>query len=429
MKPRKFWSFIGASLFLCLGWLSSCQKPAQVSGQAAGQWCQVHPTEGATVLGAMDYNAGYSGIVAKVREGERLVFRSQFPRSRYLSIMVYDQDFMPVDAITDFEIAPSRGVNPFLPGNPRSGDAGEFEVQVLMDPPPEGDRPANTLYAGLANNGKKNKLFVLAYRVYLPDQGLGKRDQHPDASFGGVNPPQFRILDRNGNPYCPSQFQSRIYMSKIMLAILKLNQDLLKDPMKAMGEPQNPPIWINNASDQTQRESTVVPNDDTRYLALPVSDRFGELLVLRWKGSQTPQDTFTGKPFPKDYEMRYWSLSFDYVDLSRPLKVYAEKTVADVDVPMLLDGTRQIVIGFNGIERPNAVPPEQWVSVKMKEGMIIMRNILITEGYAGDFGKIPQGKIPKSFDQFTPGGVYCSTEEFAKNPNPGLSRAKLLFTK
>ncbi len=428
-KQRAGLGILGAAVFMSLA-IFSCQKRPELSGGSEA-WCELNLSDGNTAskLGAIDYNAGYSGIVSQAREGERLVLKGNFAKARYSSVMIYDRDFMPVDAITDFEIAPIKGVNPFGAGNPRQGELGEFEIQVLMTPPPARDRPANTLYAGIRNDGKKNDLFVLAYRVYLPDQGLGFRDHHPLARFGGVEPPKYKMIDQKGNPYCLNNAETKLNMSRVMLAILKLNQGLLADPMKYLGEPENPPQWINNASDQTQRENTFVPNDDTRYLALPVSNKFGELLVLRWKAAQTPEQTFLGEPFPKSYDLRYWSLSFNYIDLSRPLKVYAEKTLADVDVPVLPDGTRQVVIGFGGMEKPAAVAPEQWVSVKWKEGMIIMRNILITPGSAGDFGKIPAGKISRDWDQYTPGGVYCSVDEFAKNPEIGLDRAKLLPSK
>jgi hypothetical protein len=183
---------------------------------------------------------------------------------------------------------------------------------------------------------------------------------------------------------------------------------------------------MNNASRESRRENTYIPNDDTDYIATPVSGKFGELLVLRWRPARTPEETYIGNPFTESNDMRYWSLSFAYYDKDRWEKVLSEKTVADIDVPTLPDGSRQVVIGFGGMERPRAVSPEQWVSLKLKDYFIIMRNILVNPDYAGNFGRLPKGEIQIEYDRFTPGGVYCSVEEFSQNPDIALTRAELL---
>jgi len=408
---------------------AACKMSVQPAEEAGDGWCRMPLAAGdtATVLGAIDYNAGYNGLIAPVRKGERLVVHGRFPHARYASFMVYDEKLMAVDGLTDLDLVPVSGVNPFLPGADRSGqNLGEFEVQVRMEAAPAGQRPVNTLYAGLSHAGKPNHLMALAYRVYLPDQGLGFRDHHPLAVTGGVEAPRFKIFRGDGSSYCPNPLASRVRFGRLMLSILRANHDKLKDPARMLGEPHSPPVWLNNASFETQRQSTYVVNDDTRYLATPVSIKFGELLVLRWKAARTPEGTYLGRPFLADPEMRYWSISFNYLDPGRPLKVYGEKTVADVDAPTLPDGSRQIVIGFGGIPRPAAVPVEQWVSVRHAEGFLIMRNIRITPGYAGDFAKLAPGPIPLESDRFTPGGVYCSAAEFAHNPDLALGREQLL---
>jgi hypothetical protein len=416
------------SICLAFAFLGSCKKAVEISGPPSQTWCDFPMSRGNTAegLGMSDFNAGYNGFIAPVKPGEKVIVRGRFPHARYVSFTIYDQDFMFADKLSDFELVPVSGNNPFLPGVERNNDAGEFEIQVLMEKPPVGKRPANTLYAGTTNKGKPNKLFFLGYRVYLADKGYGFKDNNPLAAYGGVNPPKFQIIDQNGNAYCPDKSTMKKNAGRSALSILLANLGKLLNPSSVTGKPESPPVWLNNASADTQRANTYVGNDDTAYLALPVSNKFGELLVLRWKAAITPEQTFDGKPFPANYDMRYWSLSFNYIDHSRPLVIYAEKSIADINAPQLPDGTRQLVIGFGGIARPASVPQDQWVSVKFKEGMIIMRNILIQPGYAGDFFKLPAGKIPATYDKFTPGGVYCSAQEFAQNPDIGLTREKLL---
>ncbi len=106
---------------------------------------------------------------------------------------------------------------------------------------------------------------------------------------------------------------------KIFGSILAANADKLRDPVKFLGEPQNPPIWINNASRSGRADQNYIPNEETAYIAMPFSKKYGELLVLRWKSAITPELTHVGHPFSENYDMRYWSLTFAYVDKKKEL--------------------------------------------------------------------------------------------------------------
>jgi len=416
-------------IFILLG---GCRKEITLSSKVSEGYCEWGiPNQSTKLLGPMDYNANYTGIIFSTRRAEKILIQGNFPHSRYASFMLYDQNLMPIDKLTDIEIVPRSGVNPFQPGIERARETlGEFELQVLMEPIPVGKKPPNTLYAGLTYDGKPNSRALLAYRVYLPDKGYGQIDNHPWAYFGGVNPPSFQIIDKQGNHICPKKFQTKINFLRMVLASLKINQEITSNPFKLVGQPQNPPVWINLGSEQSQEvsSSSLVPNLDTAYLATAVSNKFGELLVLRWVAPQTPAQTFFGKPFPEKYDLRYWSITFCYQDPKQPLGVYSEfgKTITDINVPMLPDGSRQIIIGLGAIPKPDFIPEDQWLSVEHKEGILVMRNILISPNYPGDFRKMPPGTITPENDKFTPGGVYCTIKELANNPDIGLTREKLI---
>lgn len=407
----------------------SCKKDLSVEAAGIDSWCEVGMAAGSTAtgLGPQDLNVGYVGFAAPVKQGESLVFKGYFPHCRYASVVIYDQDFMPIDSIRDFEIVPLSGVNPFVPGTERCRERlGEFEIRVLMENPPDSGRLENTLYAGVAHDGRPNSTMILGYRIYLQDKGYGYPDNHPLAVYGGVEPPVFRMYDKNGTPYCPNARISRLRVMRTMAGVLWRNREAVFDPSAQVGELRDPPVWFNAASRDSQGSLSWVPNVDTSYIMLPVSKKFGDLLVLRWRAAKTPEETHTGKPFPHEADMRYWSLSFALMDASRRDMAYTEKTVADFQVPQLKDGTRQIVAGFGGIERPEAVPPEQWVGLNMETGFIIMRNILVDPDYPGLFWNLPAGDIPPEYDRFTPGGVYCSVKEFEANPDIGLERPNLI---
>ncbi len=432
MLRRKKWLEI-FFLFLSVGFVSfafSCSKmPGMEGGMTGDGWCSVTLAAGntATGLGPQDMNTGYLGFTTPARKGERVVYRGKFPHCRYSSIVIYDEYLMPIDSMRDYEIVPKSGVNPFIPGTDRRHEElGEFEVQVLMEPPPDGNRPPNTLYAGRTRDGKRNDTMIFGFRVYLQDEGYGFEDGHPLAVYGGVEPPTYRLYDAEGNPCCPGRRLTRCKSYKAFARTIWRSRKMIADPGRGAGELRNPPVWYNSASRESQRDLEWVPNDDTNYIMLRISKEFGELLVLRWRAARTPMETYNGKPFPEDVDMRYWSLSFAVMDRSRVDMIYTEKTVADIHVPTLPDGSRQIVIGFGGMDRPGAVPPEQWVGLEMEQGIIIMRNILVDPDYPGLFWNMPAGDIPPEYDGYTPGGVYCSVEDFERNPDIGLKKKELL---
>lgn len=385
---------------------------------------QISMIDDESQLGPSDFDAGYNGILAAVRPGGRVVISGRYPLARYAALAIYDQDFMLADSLEAAEIEPQRGGNPYRADIERDGKS-EFEVTVSMDPKPAGPRPANTLFAGTTMRGQPNRYMVVTWRVYLPDRGLGYRDKNPLAPFGGTEPLQVRFYDAAGKPYCPSNQERKQARARVMSAALAHNIGKIANPELA-GKPSSPPRWFNNAAAADQDETTYVPNPYAAYIATAVSDQFGPLLVLRWQPAHTPAETFTGKPFPADYELRYWSISFVEYQPGKNFGFITEKSLADIDLPALPDGATQLVVGFGGVARPDFVAPEQWVGLKMKKGVLIVRNILARPGFGGDFFALPAGPIAPEYDRYTPGGVYCTIDELRADPDLGLKRAELI---
>ncbi len=404
--------------------MSSCfpTAPSRPDRGSGCGWNMAAEGRNAPMLGPNDFHAGYMGYLAKVEPGARVVIRAQFPHCRYISFVLYDQDMMVADSLPDYSLMPLKGVNPFQPGAPRSAKyIGEYELQVVMGPPPAGERRPNILYAGRAASGKENRTMVLAYRIYLPDQGYGFEDNHPLAVFGGVEPGMVQFYAPDGKPECLSQTQGRVIYSRLGLTALGHNMKFLGNPAAFMREARNPLVWMNAASREKSGQNSVVPNEETQYVFAPVSADNGPLVVLRWNAPATPEQTWTGAPFPENSDMRYWSLSFAYFKKGEGVGVVTEKTVADVEVPHLPDGSRELVIGFNNLPRPESVPPKMWVGLKMKKGLIIMRNIQVRESYPGNFALMPPGPITGPNARFTPGGLYCTPDQLAANPDLGLA--------
>ncbi len=120
MKFSKVYQIFLASI--CLFILTSCvtmPPPPEDTGGGCGWSMAAGDTT--TGLGAADWNAGYMGIPYKARPGDRLMIKGEFPHARYMSIVLYDQDFLPIGSISDVDIVPHKGENPFLPGTDRTG--------------------------------------------------------------------------------------------------------------------------------------------------------------------------------------------------------------------------------------------------------------------------------------------------------------------
>jgi len=120
---------------------------------------------------------------------------------------------MLIDSIADYQIKPKKGINPFLAGVKRDSDwLGEFELKILMEAPPKGKRPPNTLYAGFSQKGKRNRFFILGYRIYLQDARY--QSKKSSVPLGGVSAPQFVIYNQKGKPYCPKSYAQQAEICK-----------------------------------------------------------------------------------------------------------------------------------------------------------------------------------------------------------------------
>src|SRR4051812_14325282 len=80
--------------------------------------------------------------------GTHLEINGRFPHARYMSFHVYEGG-VPIDKLTDFQLVPGKGRNPFHEGADRRR-GGSYRVRVVADAPPKdpGRRAPNTLYTG-----------------------------------------------------------------------------------------------------------------------------------------------------------------------------------------------------------------------------------------------------------------------------------------
>jgi len=415
-KGKTFGITVVVFCFTTVIFLAGCMKIPKPPPHDEG--CGLLMAMGNSGLNGADHNCSYVGALIPVKEGGKMVLTGKFPHSRCATIVLYDQELMIIDYIKDVDIEPSTGENQWRPGVKRDGkDLGTFKITVMIEPPPQAERPPNTLYAGMTKDGKKNQTALIIYRNCLNDQGYGIDDTDL-AVYGGSSQPVIWFYDSRGDQYCPSKITEIGHLLRGQLKI-RSQVEANEHPYSLMDIPKFPPQWFNI---NFETVGAGLPNVDTAYLQAPVSAELGELLVLRWQSPVSPEDTYYGKPFPSNYDVRYWSIGFNYYDMDNPAEPLSVKTIADINVPVLPDGTRQLVIGMKGTEWPDFVPPEQWVGLDHEELVIVYRNVLTSESFAGNLEKLEPGLVPFDFDRYTPGGVYCSVEELKNNPDIGLTR-------
>jgi hypothetical protein len=335
-----------------------------------------------------DQHAAYYGLRIVPSPDDRLEVDAAFPHARYFSWTVYNHDGKLVASMNDRQIRPVHGKNPFHPGVLRhKPDIGRYRLTFQFKQ--RATEGVNTVHVPGGGDGRR---FMIYYRLYDVDRPYSPG---PLAASGGVPAPILRVYDAAGKSYCPDT--------------------LVPDEQPKASErrypAQNPPFWWNTGS--TTAETGWYSNEGVVYVAGYFSGRYGPLCVLRWRPPQTPVEAHEGRPFPLREEARFWSLDFSGEN---------RIGVADREVPQLADGSRQLVVGFNGVEKPSFVPVDQWVGMKGEDVSVLFRIMLAADDYHHNLAKLPAGPVPPEHMAIVPGGVYCTQEQLKKNPNIGLRR-------
>ena len=112
-----------------------------------------------------DQAASYWAAPFYSAPGTEITIRGSSPLARDMSFHVYEGG-AAVSAVTDQQITPSSGTNPYLPGA-RRVSGGKYVLHLVFGPKPADPAP-NTLYAG-SLNGEPNVAGLLMYRLYLSE--------------------------------------------------------------------------------------------------------------------------------------------------------------------------------------------------------------------------------------------------------------------
>ncbi|MDB4769173.1 hypothetical protein OAG16_03745 [Saprospiraceae bacterium] len=284
-----------------------------------------------------DAGVFYWNSMFTIPKGAKLELEGEFPHSRYMSLISYNEFGQPIESLADYLIVPDEGgVNPFIVGAERNNPNRKYTIEVASSQPKvrkkEGIRLSpspqleeqkleqqifNTIHAPAYDPGQQS----LLYRIYVPDQAY--------PVTGGVKLPEpvltladGRVL--RGEDACKVlDTKQPLYISPSAVSVpMKKYHELVNLPDKPYAHPAtNPPTWFiqydrafllgiySGQMPESARKSTggFYPNLDNNYVRAIINRKHGKVFVLRGKLPQTPK-TLNGEEKMTAGQLVYWSL-------------------------------------------------------------------------------------------------------------------------
>lgn len=356
-----------------------------------------------------DANVFYWAATFTIPEGADLSLNGEYPHSRYMSLISYDERGRPVESLADYLIEPGsarpaqgqtsietkpqerkfalswgvahaqdmpeaegngRAINPFIPGNRRDSSQRSYAVQILNQTPPIERAIGERSQFGSGNvlhtpaYGQMNQQMVL-YRIYLPDDGKA-----PD---GGVKLPEPELTLADGS-VLTGQAACDALKTRQPLAI---SLDAVGVPpseyRKLINQPDKPDTWPSKIPaewfiqldresllgiytgytnpDARRSEGGFYPNLDNHYIRTIINRKHGKVFMIRGKAPTTP-NTHGGDAIMGDGELRYWSICSNQ-GLSN---TRVNDCLFDEEIPLDARGYYTVVVSREEDRPRNAVP-------------------------------------------------------------------------
>lgn len=349
-----------------------------------------------------DANVFYWAAVFTVPEGAELRIEGEYPRSRYMSLISYDERGRPVESLADYLIAPgapagpsrasleplpeplrfewgvayaqeatgsSESINPYIPGNRRDSADRDYHVRVVSEAPAIERAIGERAEAGSGNvlhappYGESRQQMVL-YRIYLPDEGTA-----PD---GGVSLPEPVLVYSDGTEARGQDACDRLRTRQP----LGISPDAVGVPpsqyRELINQPGKPDTWPSKIPaewfiqldresllgiytgytnpDARRSEGGFYPNLDNHYIRTIINRKHGPVFMLRGKAPTTPT-THGGDPVMGDGELRYWSICSNQ-GLSN---TRVNDCLFDEEIPLDANGFYTVIVSREEDKPRNAV--------------------------------------------------------------------------
>ena len=387
-------AFLGAAAF--------CSIPAAAAQATTCGW-PVKADPDLVNIAYPDQSAEYWAAPFYAAPGSEMTIRGRFPLARYMSFHVYEGS-IPVDAVTDRQIVPSRGVNPYVIGE-RRVKGGRYVLHIVAGQRPA-HAPPNTLYAA-SLNGEPNVAGVVLYRLYIP-QG---------SSTGEEPLPQVSYTDQTGASALPCPDTSQ------------LDKGFLNEAIAGGSFPADWPAQVPDASQQptwglarsgasatsagpvsVRTGNPFFANFDNVYLSLQVWRDRGSVIAFRAK-APTFADTAKATTMPAS-QLRYWSICSN--------ETVSTRYVACIpDHAMRIDsqGFFTVVIS-DAAHRPSTLlPTDNWLPAgSYPDTFVLYRQMLPDPSFAQAIQFAPSADLARqSMRDYYPDTQICTTAQFELN--------------
>ncbi|MGJ7513742.1 hypothetical protein ACSFE6_05310 [Pseudomonas baetica] len=378
-----------------------------------------------------DAATAYWGAMFKTPEGAKLELKGQFPHSRYISFISYDEKGVPLESVADYLIKPQPGsTNPFVVGAARDGKQRDYRLTVLDEARSgeesigqlEGGGVGRPLHAPTSQAGQQ----IVLYRIYASDKGL-----HPT---GGVSVPEPVLTLKDGTVLEGQQACQALQAQqppRLNVAAIGLPKSQYLSLLNQPGKPdtwpaQETPEWhiqldrkaligmYTGEIDPNARRSEggFFPNLDNQYIRTIVNNRFGDVLVIRGKAPTTP-NTFHGDKRMGGGEMRYWSMCSNQGFANTRVN----DCVFDENVPLDAKGYYTIMVSKKK-DRPRVAHTEcgiAWLPIAddgdgVKDpdvAVVQLRNMLTSPEFKNGVNSVAKDSdIASVMGEYAPKGTY-----------------------
>lgn len=383
----------------------------------------------------------YWAAVFTLPAGARLHLEGNYPHSRYMSFISYNEAGVPIESIADYLIKPNSGaVNPFLAGADRQAANRGYRIEVVDGNPPP-NQPVGMNLSGQTRErlhtpkyGKAPGQQVILYRIYVVDKGSD------ETGGAGLPVPVLTLPDGKvlrGAETCQLlRARQPLQLDPAAMAVPMDKYRELLDAAKKQGPTfpaTNPPTFYQQLDrqalydiylgvpmrdDAKKSEGGFYPNLDNQYIRTILNRRLGKVFVLRAKAPTTPR-TFNGDAKMGDGDLRYWS----WCSNQGFANTRVNACLHDEKIPVGPDGYYTLVVS-RAADRPRNATPQcgiAWLpmaddgdgAADEDATVLQLRHMLGT----GDFKYAVQGvkshrTMAEDMGEYYPRGRYLTVSAF-----------------
>ena len=372
--------------------------PARAAGTSCGWPLKADPD--LLNVAWPDESASYWAAPFDATPGSTMTIRARFPLARYMSFHLYEGS-APVDALTDYQIQPATGSNPYLPGA-RLALGGTYVLRVVFGQRPQNPAP-NTLYAA-SLNGEPNVAGLILYRLYLPER----------SATGGVPLPEVHYTEAAGTSPLPCPDTSAADDGALNQAIRGSSlpaewpaqlPPTSQEPSWGLARSGRSPTGVGPLSVNTG--NPFFANFDNVYLSLDVWRDRGSIVAFRAK-APTFADTSRAQFMPAA-QLRYWSVCSNEFATTRYVACTPDKAMR-----LDRDGYFTVVISDPAHKPKDLLRTDNWLPAgSYPDTFVLYRQMLPDPSFVRAIQFAPSATdAPRTMGDYYPITRICSKATF-----------------